>query len=174
MMKGGKTMENIFTKRSGREFIEREVEEDKVEKLLRAAMQTNYAGSEQPWEFIVVKDKKVLSEISAMEEHLEVLKDSSCAVVVLTDMRKLFSPDNWHQDMAAAVQNMLLEATNQGLEAVWLGVAPVEARMDFMIDYFDLPENIMPFGVVPVGYFEDECNVFVDRFDSSKVHYNQW
>lgn len=166
-------MENIFMK-SARGFIDREVEEDKVEELLRAAMQTISAGSEQPWEFIVVKDKKVLSEISAMDEYSEMIKDSSCAVVVLTDMQKLFSPDNWHQDMAAAVQNMLLEATKQGLEAVWLGVAPVEERMDFVIDYFDLPENIMPFAVVPVGYSEDECSVFVDRFDSSKVHYNQW
>ncbi|MZQ74983.1 MAG: nitroreductase family protein [Peptoclostridium sp.] len=167
-------MENIFKRRSVREFVDREVEEDKVETLLRAAMQAPSAGNEQPWEFIVVRDKKVLDEISGMDEYSEMLKDASCAVVFLTDMQKLFFPDNWQQDMAAAVQNMLLEATHQGLGAVWVGVAPVEERMEFIIDYFNLPENIMPFAVVPVGYPEGEGNRFVDRFDSSRIHYNKW
>ena len=41
-------MDTIFTRRSVRKFDERPVEPEKLEKLLRAAMQAPSAGNQQP------------------------------------------------------------------------------------------------------------------------------
>ncbi len=48
-------MEEIYIRRSIRKFKEQEVEPEKIDKLLRAAMQAPSAANQQPWEFIVVK-----------------------------------------------------------------------------------------------------------------------
>lgn len=38
----------------------------------------------------------------------------------------------------------------------------------------DLPENILPFSVVPVGYSAQQSREIVDRFNKNKVHYEGW
>lgn len=166
-------MKNVIERRSAGGFIDREVEEEKLECIIRAAMQAPSPGSEQPWEFIVVNDKDELCKISGMDENACVVGKASCAVVVLADMEKLPSPANWQQDMAASVHNMMLEAAYNCLGTAYVGVAPMDERMDFVIDYFDLPDNIMPYAIVAVGYPEGCCGLAED-FDSSRIHYNKW
>lgn len=51
-------MNEIFTRRSVRKFLPQPVEEEKIEKMLRAGMAAPSAGNQQPWEFYVVRDKK--------------------------------------------------------------------------------------------------------------------
>ena len=60
-------MKEIFERVSIRKFKDIQVEPEKVEAILRAAMAAPSAGNQQPWEFFVVTDKaanKQLSEIS--------------------------------------------------------------------------------------------------------------
>ena len=59
------------------------------------------------------------------------------------------------------------------LGAVWLGVAPIKDRVEYVAKFFDLPKNIWPLGVIAMGYPETE-NKFVDRYDKSKVHFNRF
>ena len=82
---------------------------------------------------------------------------------------------HWEQDMAAATQNILLESAYLGLGAVWLGVAPMEDRMKLISEIFGLKDRLKPFCVIPIGYpGEGQENKFVDRFDSSRIHYETY
>lgn len=54
-------MNAIFNRASVRVFKDAPVEKEKIEMLLKAAMQAPSAGNQQPWEFIVVEDKKITS-----------------------------------------------------------------------------------------------------------------
>ena len=51
-------MNEIFIRRSIREFVEKPVEKDKIENILKAGMQAPSAKNQQAWEFIVVTSKK--------------------------------------------------------------------------------------------------------------------
>lgn len=51
-------MEEIFTRRSIRKFTNQPVGPEKIDKLVKAAMQAPSAANQQAWEFIVVQDKK--------------------------------------------------------------------------------------------------------------------
>lgn len=53
-------MDIINLRRSIRRYKDQPVEQEKIEKLLRAAMQAPSAANQQPWEFIVVQDEKYL------------------------------------------------------------------------------------------------------------------
>ena len=51
-------MNEIFKRVSIRKYEDKPVEQEKIEKILRAAMAAPSAGNQQPWEFYVVTDKK--------------------------------------------------------------------------------------------------------------------
>ena len=60
-------------------------------------------------------------------------------------------PEYAQIDLSAATENLLLEAVELGLGAVWLGIAPIRERMDRVRDILGLPEHLEAFAVVPVG-----------------------
>lgn len=103
------------------------------------------------------------------------LKEASVAIVLLADENKMKYEPYWQQDMSAATQNILLQATELGLGAVWLGVAPLEDRVKYVKDMFALKDGIRPFAVVSIGNLKDgKENKFVDRFDESRIHYEKY
>lgn len=164
-------MKEIFIRRSIRTYKDALVEKEKIDKLLRAAMQAPSAGNQQPWEFIVVQDKDLLNKLSGISPYSKMLAKAPLAIVMLANKNIFRIPEKWQQDMGAATENLLLEAVHLGLGGVWLGVAPVEDRMNAISEIFNLPENILPFAIVSIGYPETEQK-FVDRYDASRVHYD--
>lgn len=167
-------MKEIFNRRSIRKFEDRPVEKEKIDKLLRAAMQAPSAANQQPWEFIVVEDKEALNKLSLMSPYSKPVASSGVALVLLANSNDFKVATAWQQDMGAATQNILLEATDLGLGAVWLGVSTADAPVDYIRNLYNLPENIKPFALVAVGYPDSQKNEFVDRYKQEKVHYEKW
>lgn len=166
-------MNIIDKRRSVRTYKDIRVEKDKIEKLLRAAMQAPSAFNQQAWEFIVVEDKDTLKRLSDMSPYSKPVEKASAAFVILANKENLKVPECWQQDLGAATENLLLEAAELELGGVWMAVAPMEDRIKYIREIFNLPENIIPYALVPVGYPIDEPK-YIDRFDSSKVHYERW
>ena len=54
----------IFNRRSVRQYAEEEIDEPTIRRLISAAVQAPNAVNEQPWRFIVVRDREVLDRIS--------------------------------------------------------------------------------------------------------------
>lgn len=148
----------------------------KIDKLLRAAMQA--AGSRmgaEPWEFIVVKNKETIKKLSEIDSNTKLLANASLAIVLLANMERVHYKQLWQQDMSAASENLLLEAANLGLGAVWLGIAPIEERMDKIRKIFNLKEEIRPFNIISIGYPAESLeNKFIDKFDESRVFYEKY
>ena len=166
-------MEAIFNRTSIRKYKEKPVEKEKIEKLLRAAMQAPSAVNEQPWEFIVIENKETLNKLSGMSPYSKMVAKSAVTFIIVANKDKLKVADAWQQDLGAATENLLLEATYLGLGAVWLGTAVSEENMNFVKKLFKLPENIIPYAVVPVGY-PDQNSTVVDRFNEDSVHYENF
>ncbi|MFK4784748.1 nitroreductase family protein [Fusobacterium sp. MFO224] len=167
-------MEAIFNRRSVRKYKDKPVEKEKVIKLLKAAMQAPSAGNQQPWEFIVVQEKDNLKELSKVSSFAKFVEDAAVAIVLLSDEERLKYPENWQQDMGAAAENILLEATDLGLGGVWLGVAPFEDREEHLKDMFLLNDNLRPYCVIALGYpVEGLGNKFIDRYDEKRVHFEK-
>ncbi|EYE89512.1 NADH dehydrogenase [Fervidicella metallireducens AeB] len=168
-------MKVIFNRRSIRKYKDRPVENEKVDKLLRAAMQAPSAGNQQPWEFIVVQEKDNLKKLSGMSPYSKLIADAPVAFVLLANEDRMKFPENWQQDMGAAAQNILLEAVELGLGAVWLGVAPLEDRVNYVKKMFNLQDTLKPYCVIALGYpAEGEENKFIDRYDETRVHFEKF
>ena len=68
----------------------------------------------EPWEFIVVRDKKTLAELSEIKPRV---KTAPIAIVLVANIERAFYKAHWQQDMSTACENMLLEEVNLGLVA---------------------------------------------------------
>ena len=98
-------LEAIFKRRSVRRYVKKEIEDDKVEVLLKAAMYAPSAGNEQPWHFVVVKNRELLKKLA--EAHLsgKMLNDAALAIVVCVDKKlSKYNVDMWVQDCSASTQ----------------------------------------------------------------------
>jgi len=166
-------MNSIFTRRSIRRYTDAPVPEEMLEKILRAGMAAPSAGNEQPWHFVVLTDKNILREIPKFHPYSHMLNHANLAIVVCGDLSAQKYEGYWVQDCSAATQNMLLMAEELGLGSVWLGVYPTEDRVKGMKKLLGLPENIVPFSILPIGY-PDEKKDPVDRFNPSRIHRNHW
>jgi len=108
-----------------------------------------------------------------MSPYAKPVADCSVAFVLLGNLDTAHFPQCWQQDMAAAAENILLEATDLELGGGWLGVAPEEDRMDYITKLFNLPADIKPFYLLSIGY-PNEAQTIVERYDSARVHYNKY
>ena len=98
-------------------------------------------------------------------------KDAPLAIIVLCNENKIISPLYAQQDLSAATENILLEATHLGLGSVWLGVAPNEERMKNIKEIFNLPDGYYAFSIIVIGYPKKEV-IKERKYDDTLVHHN--
>jgi nitroreductase len=167
------TLEAISTRRSVREFSDQPVSEETIDKILHAAMQAPSAHNEQPWHFIVINDRTILDQIPTIHPYSQMCLKASVAIVPCFDSTLKKAEDFLAQDLAASVQNILLAVRALDLGAVWVGVYPNETITEKVKNLLNLPEQITPFNIIPIGY-TDVKQDFIDRYKKNRVHYNQW
>lgn len=165
-------MKQIFDRRSVREYTSQPVEKEKIEKLLRAAMQAPSGGNQQPWEFVVVTDKELLQRLSTVSGPAAPVGRAPLAIVTLGNVQYMKYPELWTHDLGAVCQNILLEAEYLDLGAVWMSIEPTESRIENVKNIFpSMPDNIKPYSIIAVGYPADKLQP-TDRFKPERVHYN--
>lgn len=167
------TMKAILTRRSVRKYNKKPLHDKDVKELLEAAMSAPSAGNEQPWHFILIDDPEILGKVPTFHNHAKMLKDASIAILVCGDLNLAKHKDMWIQDCSAATQNILLAVRAKGLGAVWLGIFPRAERVKGMRQLLNIPENVFPFSLIPIGYPAEKQNK-IDRYNESRIHYNKW
>ncbi|MEM1579230.1 MAG: nitroreductase family protein [Archaeoglobaceae archaeon] len=170
-------LEVIYTRRSIRNYTGKEIAEEDIKKILKAAMLAPSAGNEQPWHFIVVKSKEKLSELANAHPYGKMLLTAGAAIVVCCDPKlSKYKLPMWVQDCSASTQNILLAARALGIASCWLGVYPNEDRMKSIAKVLGVPENIVVFSVVALGYPQSGGDFFEakDRFKEERIHYEKW
>ncbi len=163
----------IFSRRSIRRYKKEAVPDSLMRELLEAAMSAPSAGNQQPWHFVIIHERSLLDRIPEFHPYSQMLREAPAAILVCADLTLEKFDGYWVQDCSAATQNILLAAHARGLGAVWTGVYPYEERIAGMRRLLDLPDNVMPLSLIPVGYRAEE-NPRVNRYESSRLHYNRW
>lgn len=168
------TLNAIGTRRSIRKYQDRPVEPEKINMLLTAAMCAPSAMNEQPWQFIVLTDRALFPAIAKVHPYLTMLKTAPLAILVCGDLGLEKVPGNWMLDCSCAAQNILLAAHAMGLGAVFTGIYPEEERMQAFANLFTLPEQVLPFTLIGVGYPVGEPPKPQERFKPERVSLNRW
>jgi nitroreductase len=162
--------DTIFNRKSVRAFLDKPVEKEKLLELVKAGMAAPSARNLQPWHFLVITERERLDGLGERLPYAKMLKEAPAAVVICGD--KAIS-DLWDQDCCAATENLLLAAEALGLGAVWTALYPREERMKVVKEAFDLPNNIVPLNITPIGYPKGEHQP-KDKWDEEKLHWENW
>ena len=164
-------MSLLLERKSIRQFTDKVIEKELIDKILKSAMQAPSAHNQQPWEFIVVDNRELLDKLSLASTSAWMLKNVNIAIVPLIIPTEA-SPHFAVQDMAAATQNILLEATNLGIGSVWIGVYPLDERVNHIEEVLNITGGKHPFSMIALGYpqYDKETKL---RYNSKRVHYNK-
>ena len=169
-------LNNILKRTSIRSYLDKSVEEEKIEKLLRAGMAAPTAKNKQPWHFVVVTDKSLLQKLSKVNPYAEMVARAPLAIVVCGDMTKALdgnAREFWVQDCSAASENILLAATGLGLGAVWTSTYPSEERCAAVSEVLGLPETLIPLNTIVIGYPDGDVTP-KDKWKESNISYNMY
>jgi len=71
------------------------------------------------------------------------------------------------------MENMLIEATFLGIGSLWLGIHSRPERVEGVKKIFELPESVMPVGIVVLGTPEKERRS-IDRYMEDRVHFEKY
>ena len=166
-------LEAIMTRRSIRKFTDEQVSDADLTTILKAGFQAPSAHNLQPWDFVIVKDRKMFSKIAQFHPYAQMLPQADICIVVCGDKSKQGMTGFMIEDCSAAIENMLLAAHGIGLGAVWCGLYPVSQLTKKMCELINLPHSIVPVGMIVLGHKGEEKNS-ADRFDAAKLHYEKW
>lgn len=162
-------MDVIFERTSVRRYLDKPVEADKIDFLLKAAMAAPSAGNQQPWEFYVVQDGATLQALSECSPYAKCTATAPLAIVPCCREDGLRFPGCATMDMSACTENILLEAVEQGLGAVWMAIEPEPDRMTAVTNVLGLSPDVRPFAIIAIGYPE-KLSAQQDRFDTRRIH----
>jgi nitroreductase len=148
------TMAIFRDRRSIRKYESRPVEDEKLQAVLEAACLAPSWANMQCWTFIVIKDQAGREEISSILGNNPSARAVATAPVLIVACAdpdksgKANGQDYYMLDIGIAVQQLCLEAFNQGLGTVWLGWFDEEK----VCQALGVPEGIRVVAMTPLGY----------------------
>lgn len=166
-------MEAIMRRRSIRKFTDEEVSDKDIGEMLMACKWAPSAGNKQPWEVIVVRDEEIKEELVDAAMGQKWIKYASAVLVVCINKKiakgaygdrgvELYAV----QSTAAAIQNMLLRATELDLGTCWVGAFD-EGSVAGLLGCEDW---IRPVALIPVGHPKRKPTP-PDRYDIADFTY---
>ena len=163
--------EAILKRRSIRKFKEEKISEDKIQILLACAMAAPSACNKKPWAFYVITNEEVLEKLRTSSRYTGY--KSPLNIIVCGDKSKSLSDkpnDFWIQDVSSAIENILIEAVELDLGTCWCGLYPMDHAVENVKNILDMPENLIPLGLIHIGYPAEEKEART-QFDESCVKY---
>lgn len=142
-------------RRSIRNFLDRQVEQDKVDLLLEAMLRAPSSRSLYPWEFVVVQNRETINALSRAKPHGSAfMKNANLAIVVCADPEIC---DVWVEDCSIVSLLLHLQATDLGLGSCWVQIRLREhnAQMsaeEYVADILGLKEGMVVEAIVAIGY----------------------
>lgn len=171
-------LQNLFNRRSVRDFTAQPIEEEKLHRILEAGMSGPCCVNARDWSFIVVTDREKLLEMAeANGRPAQPLKKAAAAHSDLRRSRACIPTREGLLDHRRrhCVQNMTLCADALGLGSVWLGTWPQMDRVEKQAALFNLPETIVPHSILALGYpAEENKEPRESRYEENRVHFEKW
>ncbi len=169
-------LQAIYTRRSIRKFMSKDIEDDKIIEILKAGNAAPSAGNLQARDFIVVRNPETKLKLAIASLNQMFIAEAPVVIVVCANyprsMRyygergKLYA----EQDATAAVENMLLAIHSLGLGAVWVGAFD-EDRVSQILN---IPSYVRPIAIIPVGYPAENPRIRRRKDINEITHWEKW
>ncbi len=150
---------------SCRSFSEKEVEKEKIEKILEVARLAPTARNLQPQRILVLTKKEQLEKLSTCTQYGW---NAPIIMILFYDKTVSYKRDKYDNkefgdiDTSIVTTHMMLEAQSLGLGTTWVGSFDPKK----IIEVYEVPENLIPVAILPIGYPSKEAK-------PSKLHFQR-
>lgn len=150
-------------RRSIRNFKDTPIPDEEIEMILEAGRVSPSASNIQPWEFIIIKNKEIISRLASIAPYGRFI---SQAPVVIAIVGKIDENPRWYiQDTSLVSMNMMLMAWALGIGTCWIGSIDREkAKTILGIAGYDFLLTVLP-----MGYIRGEIPRPPPRKDMAKI-----
>lgn len=135
--------EAVRTVLAVREYQDRPMPPEIVQRIVEAGRLTGSSMNRQPWHFIVVQDRDTLRQLGALAKTGPYTGQAALAIVVVIQ-RTPFSVS----DGSRAIQSMMLTAWSEGVGSNWVGFM----GMTEVKPLLGIPDNLDMLAIIPFGY----------------------
>ncbi len=172
----------IMARRSIRQYLDKPVEHEKLEVIVRAGINAPSGVNRQPWIVRVVEDQKLIADVNevykkANPEQVKRDKNFKNMFRNAPNLICVCTPANGGGELDAGLlgENMMLAALSMGLGTCCLG-GPVRwlnsnADAKFFLDRLDIPEDYKLNYILAIGYPDEQPDA--KPRDASKVKFIQ-
>jgi nitroreductase len=164
----------IKTRKSVRAYLDQDVPEVVITRLLEAARLAPSASNRQEWRFVVVRDPETRKRLVDAAHGQRFVGQAPVVLACCAETDGHLMPCG-HQcypiDVAIAVDHVTLCAAAEGLGTCWIGAFD-EGRVR---EILSIPSQVRVVTLLPVGYPQDPAVVEKTRLSLREiVKYERW
>ena len=173
-------LSNIMARRSIRKYLDKPVEHEKLEVIVKCGINAPSGVNRQPWIVRVVEDQKLIADVTEVykQENAEQVKRDKDFKNMFRNAPNLIcvcTPANGGGELDAGLlgENIMLAAQSMGLGTCCLG-GPVRfllsnEKCKFFLDRLDIPADYKLNYIIAIGYPDEQPDA--KPRDASKVKY---
>ncbi len=136
-------LEAIRKRRSVREYTGEAIPRQDLEKIVDAGRLAATGSNKQPWDFIIVTDKKMINHLKVAAKWME---KAGAIIAVVMDPSSRW----WVEDGSAAIENMLIASTALGYGSCWLEGYTLLREEEFKA-LLEVPDDKRLLTLIPIG-----------------------
>jgi nitroreductase len=137
------TYDAVRTMLAVRQYQDKPIPEDVVQKIVEAGHLSGSSMNLQPWRFVVVQNRETLRRIGELAKSGPYVAQAALAVVVAIEKTQFAV-----SDASRAIQSMMLYAWSEGIGSNWVGFSGL-ASVNALIG---IPADLDILAIVPFGY----------------------
>jgi len=148
-MGGMQAWDAITARRNVREYDDRPIADQDLDRILEAGRRAPSSRNWQPWDFVVVTDRQQLQELSKVWQFARHVANSAATVALVAAEPANDSERDWIQyDLGQATMSMMIAAADLGIGTGHASVADQQLARDVL----RLPSDRFCAYLVALGY----------------------
>jgi nitroreductase len=162
------TLKAIAERYSARKFSDKPVPRDVLEQMVDAGHRAPTARNEQPWAFVVVTDAEALKIMGGMTDHGRFIADGTACIAVVCQDGKYYLEDG-----SAATENILLAATDLGVQSCWVA-GDKKPYANEIMQFLQVPETYRLVSLIALGYADTAGHPKEKKDVDEMIHWEKW
>lgn len=147
-------MENLLNllkiRRSVRVFQDKDIPKGQLEEIIDAARFAPTARNVQPWEFVVITDRKKITQLAGLGQNCRFMEQAAACITVFSSDTPYFLEDG-----CAATCNILLAASALGIGSCWVA-GDKKPYCQQVNNLLNAPLGMKLVSLIALGYPQDE------------------
>jgi len=165
--------EAIKSRYSVRSYLNKPVEQEKLDRILDAARLAPSGSNRQPWKFVLVRDAEMRKKLVPACSNQEFVGQAPVVIAgvgLMPDRIMSCGVPGDPVDVAIALEHVALAATAEGLGTCWIG----SFDQDQVRRVLGIPANAKVIEVMTLGYPADHPQPKTRKPMKALVCYDQW